>query len=614
MVRSRPSGQFVLEPPEEPIRAELFGIERLEQHAESLAKAQPVTGESGKARPLLPRVEANGRVLREAYRAIARAIREAGGITPAAEWLVDNFHVVDEQLREIRDDLPPGFYRELPKLAEGPLAGYPRVYGIAWAFVAHTDSRFDPESLRRFVHAYQRVQPLTIGELWAVAITLRILLVENLRRLAERIVRGRAARQDADALADDLLGLPGDPRRRCRRASPRWSTRRSRPRSRCSWSSGCASRIPRSRPRCAGWTSAWPPRGRRPTTSSAIEHQRQARDERDRPERHHEHAPDVRARLGGVLRGREPGRRGAPGGRRLRGDGLRDPRPLPARGRRARTGVGAVRARRCRGGRALRRARRGEGPTVRTTRAGRTPATTSSATGADPSNGRSGSAFRARVGCCARTWTQRPLGYPGTIVLVSALILALPILAARASGVDPLGLFVLGCLAVVPASDLAIALINRWVTSMLEPRVLPRLELREGVPSTLRTMVVVPSLLTDRTEVDELIERLEVHYLANPDGDVRFALLTDWTDAATQTEPDDGAISGRGPRGHRAPQPSSRRRAARRRAVPPVPRPAASGTRARARGWDGSASAGSSTSSTACCAARPTPRFCRSVA
>src|SRR5213594_4304502 len=152
---------------EEPIRAELFGIERLEQHAESLAAAQRVMPGSGKGRRLLPRVQDNGRVLREAYRVIARAVREERAITPAAEWLLDNFHLVDEQLREIRDDLPPGFYRELPKLADGPLAGYPRVYGLAWAFVAHTDSRFDPEALRRFVLAYQRVQPLTIGELWA---------------------------------------------------------------------------------------------------------------------------------------------------------------------------------------------------------------------------------------------------------------------------------------------------------------------------------------------------------------------------------------------------------------------------------------------------------------
>ena len=141
-------------PIQEPIRAELFGIERLEQHAESLAAAQRITSGLEPRRPLLPRVDDNGRALSEANRAIAEAIREQRWITPAAEWLVDNYFVVDEQLREIRDDLPVGYYRELPALAEGPLAGYPRVYGIAWAFVAHTDSRFDPDTLRRFVQAY----------------------------------------------------------------------------------------------------------------------------------------------------------------------------------------------------------------------------------------------------------------------------------------------------------------------------------------------------------------------------------------------------------------------------------------------------------------------------
>src|SRR5690348_9453905 len=102
-------------PLEEPIRAELFGVERLEQHAESLAIAQRVTSRPDKRRPLLARVSDNGRVLREAYRVIALAIREERVITPAAEWLADNFHLVDEQLREILDDLPAGYYRELPK-------------------------------------------------------------------------------------------------------------------------------------------------------------------------------------------------------------------------------------------------------------------------------------------------------------------------------------------------------------------------------------------------------------------------------------------------------------------------------------------------------------------
>src|SRR5271167_530978 len=132
-------------PPEtdEPIRAELFSIERLEQHAESLAQAQHITTRRGTGRSLAKRLRDNGRVLLEAYGATAKAIREKRYITPAAEWLIDNFYVAQEQIREVQEDLPRGFYRGLPKLAEGPLQGYPRVFGVAWAFVAHTDSRFE---------------------------------------------------------------------------------------------------------------------------------------------------------------------------------------------------------------------------------------------------------------------------------------------------------------------------------------------------------------------------------------------------------------------------------------------------------------------------------------
>src|SRR6185295_18177146 len=116
---------------EEPILGELFSIERLEQHAESLAAAQRVTPTPGRGRSLARRLRDNGRVLLAAYRDIGAAIREERAITPAAEWLVDNFHIAEEQIREIRDDLPRGYYRQLPKLADGPLAGYPRVFGLA---------------------------------------------------------------------------------------------------------------------------------------------------------------------------------------------------------------------------------------------------------------------------------------------------------------------------------------------------------------------------------------------------------------------------------------------------------------------------------------------------
>jgi cyclic beta-1,2-glucan synthetase len=166
---------------EGPIREELFSVERLEEHARGLASAQALTSRSAARDLLAGRVADNEAALLGAYRDVADAIEDGAPITPAAEWLIDNFHLVEKQIRAIRSDLPSGYYRQLPKLAGGPLVGLPQVFGVAWAFVAHTDSLFDPEILRRYLRAYQEGQPLSIGELWAVAITLRIVLVMILR-------------------------------------------------------------------------------------------------------------------------------------------------------------------------------------------------------------------------------------------------------------------------------------------------------------------------------------------------------------------------------------------------------------------------------------------------
>jgi len=112
----------------EAVRAELFSVERLEQHARTLAVAQPVTPGPTKGQPLARRLADNGAMLLDAYREIAGTIDQRRAITPAAEWLVDNYYLVERQIREIRSALPPSYYRQLPKLADGPFAGYPRVY------------------------------------------------------------------------------------------------------------------------------------------------------------------------------------------------------------------------------------------------------------------------------------------------------------------------------------------------------------------------------------------------------------------------------------------------------------------------------------------------------
>src|SRR5437867_1529870 len=460
--------------PEDPIRADLFGIERLEQHAESLAAAQVVMRQSRRGRRLLQRVEHNGRVLRESYRVIANAIREERAITPAAEWLVDNFHVVDEQLREIRDDLPSGFYRELPKLVAGPLAGYPRVYGIAWAFVAHTDSRLDPESLRLFVRAYQRVQPLTIGELWAVAITLRVVLVENLRRLAESIVRGRAARQEADALADELLGVGDGAIAPTAKSLGRFEGGPL-------VTAFAVQLVQRLREQDRAVTAALLWLGQRLLAQGTasddivrVEHQRQA-------------AMNVTVR--NVIMSMSL-MSALDWAQFFETVSLVDA-VLQAGPNYAAMDFATRDAYR----HAVEELARGSGrPELEIAR--EAMAHTHRADGADDDrrpdpgfypigNGRR--AFELTLGYrplrmrrLLRTYLAAATpGYLATIAILSGFVFTLPLIATGASGVGPVSLLVLGLLAVIPASDLAIALLNRSVTALVTPAVVPRLELRD---------------------------------------------------------------------------------------------------------------------------------------
>ncbi|HEV2495699.1 MAG TPA: glucoamylase family protein, partial [Terriglobia bacterium] len=531
---------------EDPIRAEMFSVERLEQHAESLAAAQTVTRKSERGRRLTPRVLENGRVLLESYRAIARAIQQEHTIAPAAEWLVDNFHIVDEQLREIRDDLSPGFYRELPKLASGHLEGYPRVFGVAWAFVAHTDSRFDPEVLRRFVTAYQRVQPLTIGELWAVAITLRIVLVENLRRLAEQIVSGRAARLEADRLADSLLAPDGE--------SPLTPATVLRHFEKTPLATAFAVQLvqrlrdldPKVRPILLWLDQRLAGQGTTADEMVRAEHQQQA-------------AMSITVR-NIITSMRLMSAFDWPEfveGVSLVDDILRDGTNFAEMDFATRDRYRHAIEELSRGSdtseievakRAVHRARR-----ARAEPSDGAPPDQDRRT--DPgyyliSRGRLD--FERELGFRV-SWKRRLLrwyiraavpGYLGTIAVATAMILALPLVLAGVAGVTAKALVLLGLLAAVPASDLAMALINRAVTGLLAPRTLPRLELGGGVPEYLRTIVVVPTMLTTLHEVEKQVERLEVHYLANPDGELRFALLSDWVDAPDEHLPgDDGLLA-----------------------------------------------------------------------
>src|SRR4030081_1756266 len=186
---------------EKPFRDELLSIERLEERALSLAASFIVDpNPRRRARNIFPRFDDNARVLRDAYRTLADDVRTGQVVTPAAEWLLDNFHLVTSEIRDIHQHLPGTYYRQLPTLASREHAGQTRIYAMAVELVRHSDSRIDRQQLAVFVNSYQRVAPLTIGELWAWPSMLKLALLENLRRLAVETLDSRRARLAAAGL------------------------------------------------------------------------------------------------------------------------------------------------------------------------------------------------------------------------------------------------------------------------------------------------------------------------------------------------------------------------------------------------------------------------------
>jgi cyclic beta-1,2-glucan synthetase len=478
-------------------------------------------------------------VLLDAYRTITLAASKGSNITPAGEWLVDNYHVIEQQIRKVHSDLPPSFYRQLPKLADGPFVGYPRVFGMAWACVAHSDSRFDMDALIRFVRAYQVVQPLTIGELWAMAITLSIVLVENLRRAAERIVSGRVEREQADQVADRLLGVNGltiD-----RQALSEYFQKHGE--LSASFVVQVVKRLrdqdPRVTPALQWLEEQLIALG---TTSDQMvydEHQRQG-------------ATNVTVR--NIITSM-----------RLISD---------VNWAEFFEEVSLVEAVLCRetdlaqmdfATRNLYRsaienlARRSAHSELEITHT--LIAATQSVTADDPDEprkrdpgyhllGRGRRAFEKVVGYRAplNHWPRAlsdavgPIGYILSVLLLAALIISVPLTALAAQGIALSYLLVCALLGMILAIDLSVALVNRAVTRGFGATMLPALSLRTGIPASMRTMIVVPALLTTRESIETLLERLEVHYLASSHGELHLALLLDWTDAATEHTDDDAAL------------------------------------------------------------------------
>jgi cyclic beta-1,2-glucan synthetase len=552
------------------IRRDLHGPDHLVALARELAEASELAPAGRRGQPLLRHVLHTGQELRRAHEQILEASRREEQAGPETEWLLDNFHIVEEALREVRHDLPPGYYTKLPKLARGPLAGFPRVYALALSLIAHTDSSLDEEHVLRFVQAYQEVRPLTIGELWAVPIMLRLGLLENLRRLARHMLEAWHDRQHAARFLDGVqVHLDQH-----RAAHPDTAEEHA-------WQSVVLSpRLFLSDPFLVHLTQTlrdYPVLGKAGMDwlEERLARQGSDTDQVFRRESQRQAASQVCigncvtslrvlsaldwnvffekvSVVDGILRD-------DPAGVYARQD-------FPTRDRYRQVVEKLARGSHVQEQEIARKA-------VELARQAGSVRDGSDHTGLlSPDAALRAPHFQTvapetHVGCyllgrgkaeLARAVSYRPrlkdrlldgarahpkLVYFGGIFFFVILFLAGLLLLAAHWGAGVGMLVLVGLVALLPASELAIALMNYLVTVNLPPTVLPKLDFKDGIPEDFPTCVVMPTMLTRPDSAAQLVERLEVHYLANPDPRLCFALLTDFADAPAEHMPaDDGYL------------------------------------------------------------------------
>ncbi len=513
---------------EPPIRSEIFGPQRFAQHGRSLGATHRATSAPGWGGGFFPRLRDNIQVLREAHAYIAEQASTGYDISPAAEWLLDNFHLIDAQLREIREGLPRSYFRALPILQDPPLAGLPRVYGIAWAFVAHTDGAFDEELLVRFLDAYQETRELKLSEMWALPTTLRVVLVENLRRLAERVATNKAARAVANLCCDNIAGTPvstldevllwtqqrGAGRVFLVQVAQRFQDHRTgADTQQLAW-------LQQAMPDPAAFLVQQPidQAADNLSVSNAVTSLR-AIGGAD--------WPDIVARTSRLMQ-------------LMRSSPVFEAEDLGTRDQTLHSIERLARAGRC-----------GEVSVAQTLlammRGGAGEMAVASHWLRGPGRPELVKALGlqdSRVIAWRAAWRRLVVPvYLGTLALGTAGLVSWMLLGPTTPRLEPAWLTLLGMLLMLfPASEAVVAVINRLISESVRPGHLPRLALAGGIPIEHRVLVVIPGMLSSAAAVQALAHRLELHYLANPERQAQFALLSDWIDADAEQQGADAVL------------------------------------------------------------------------
>ncbi len=534
-------------PDAQPVQQTLFSHDQLEAHAVLLAQSQTLARSARRGLPLLPRLERTADALESAYQFLSAVARLDVQTVGSEDWLRDNYYVVQDQIREVRRDLPRKYYNELPKLANGAFEGYPRVYVIAHELTTHTAGRLILETLVDFVTTYQRTAPLSIGETWAIPIMLRMALVEELEQIVARVVTSRESRERARHLEsqgtgrdawDDVAELLEKEVQAHGRLSAAYVVELFR------WL--------RDQPPAAApvWTAL----------QHALDAQEDSADELLQLEHQREAADQVA--MGNAISSMrllssidwpmffdrvsviEQILRGDPAGAYSAMDFPTRDRyrhsieQLAKRAKQTETAVAQHAV-------DLARAATREAPdSERRHHVGYYLI----------SNGR----FHLERDLAyppsatermARFFFRHPaIGYLGTTAALIAVGVASLMAYAARQGATTEQTWLVALLVLIPISELAISIFNAMLTSQIPPRNLPKLALRDGIPASDRALVVVPVITESPERVIALCRDLEVRFFANRDPNVHFALLSDFPDADAASMPGDNAIVNEGRR------------------------------------------------------------------
>jgi cyclic beta-1,2-glucan synthetase len=518
----------------EPIRAELFGTARFEQHGCSLGVSHHAGPAGWRRATFYPRLQSNVRTLRAAYEYLVAEAHHGRDVSPAAQWLLDNFHLIEAQLREIHEGLPPRYYRSLPVLQDPPLVGLPRIYGVAWAFVAHTDSAFDETLLVHFLNAYQDERELSQGELWALPTTLRVVLVENLRRLADRIASHKAARELASLCASHISTLSLEAVIAMRERMARRGV-----------DQVFLSHLAQS---LAGHA---PAHGDTPLAQVRAWLQHEVPDLAALQTRQHAAQAADHLSVGNAVTA-------------LRLIGASDWTETVARTSRVirvmldspvfKAEDDTTRNTTLHGiERLATQCDQGESAVAQELLRLMVEHTDHQALASHWLQGDGRAALEQALGLQHHTtglWRSAPSlprapAYLGVMLLASLLLVAW--LLYRPGWLSlgwptQLGTLGVGLLMLLPASEAVVALVNRLISESVKPSQLPRLLLADGIPPAARVMVVVPAMLSQRESIEQVVHRLQLHHLANEETCAQFALLSDWADADSERRPEDAAL------------------------------------------------------------------------